>query len=394
MINFLLYLYFILIPIKLSFFTDGAPRYIALRITIIFFIITLFLSVIKKVKLSNRYILFNLIYMVISFLYVMVWINSDFNYIDDYFFIKMIISFLFPLLLVFVLYVFSKITQWDNICNAVRFYTLSSISIISIDTLIRFILPAFAYKGGSGSMDDMLAYGTFYAYKFGSIMYVDSNYVGLQALTLIPIAALFFKGKSKKIIILLISFLVVLSLSRSAIISLFFIFLIYMYSNKTYISKIVIFFTVSIVSTIFVFFLFESAYLSNHAIDGSLKTKFEIFDRLYSILLNLDLKTILFGSGFEYGGYVFSYKPGEYAHVMIALLMGEQGLLGLFLYLNLLLFIFKISGNKSVYIILPMLLSGLSLVNPYDYIYAISLFIIYLKFKVECGKYKNISFIS
>lgn len=207
----------------------------------------------------------------------------------------------------------------------------------------------------------------FYAYKFSSIMFFDSNFVGLFLLPLL-VLSLFYADKTSwslriKLFILIILFLVVLTFSRSAIISaLFILYLFLMY--KLSVNKRSLFF-LFVVMSLFLIVLGVIYFSDNLKMDGSFNTKLGVFASL-STLLDHDVLNVLFGYGVDAGGTVYSYKEDAYAHALIPLLLGQFGLIGLFLYLSVLAYLSYKAGFFGWLLFLVIMLSGLSLADPWQ----------------------------
>src|SRR5690606_17583947 len=93
--------------------------------------------------------------------------------------------------------------------------------------------------------------------------------------------------------------------------------------------------------------------------DGSFLTKLQILDGL-SGFFQQDLDVALFGLGYEVGGYLYSYMSGGYAHIHLAILLGELGLIGTMVYFAYWYFIRVQSGSRVVYLFIPFLIVGFS----------------------------------
>ncbi|MCX9073018.1 hypothetical protein, partial [Citrobacter portucalensis] len=106
--------------------------------------------------------------------------------------------------------------------------------------------------------------------------------------------------------------------------------------------------------------------------DESFVSKVIIFSSLEKIA-SIDLINLLFGSGFDIGGYVFSYKDGGYAHAFIPLVLGELGVVGLIAMCSVLLLIMVKLRRVSLYILAPYMICGFSLIYPYDSMYILAL---------------------
>ncbi|UUM30468.1 hypothetical protein [Vibrio japonicus] len=175
--------------------------------------------------------------------------------------------------------------------------------------------------------------------------------------------------------------LLILTFSRSAYIGAFlFYFSSYVYYKKLPIKiAILLFFGVAIL-----YFTYYFSYNSFSTNDVSLSSKFEIFKSL-ALINTYELLVVLFGVGFEVGGYLYSFRDGAYAHALLTLLLGEVGVIGFIIY-GLILGVLITKNSREINgIILTMLICGLSLVYPWDsiYIYSVSILLVKSRLKVQ-----------
>jgi hypothetical protein len=102
--------------------------------------------------------------------------------------------------------------------------------------------------------------------------------------------------------------------------------------------------------------------------DGSFSTKLQILDGL-SGFFDQKMEVALIGLGYEIGGYLYSYTSGGYAHIHLAILLGELGLIGTLVYFGYWCMIGVLQGPKILYIFLPFLIVGFSLADPWEISY-------------------------
>lgn len=272
-----------------------------------------------------------------------------------------------------VLYKINK-TQVEKLIRLTLYLCIFS---VAIETFFRFYMPTLDLRNDnidyiarvvseSPSFKEIISNQYFYAYKFSSIMFFDSNFVGLFLLPILILNLFYIEISRKlifKILLIVVLFLIFLTFSRSAIITATIV--IYIYSMYIVMRWNKQFFFISLFLT---FFLFSIGlfYLYTALIqDGSLKTKLGIFSSLNAIFEN-DLINIFFGYGVETGGTVYSYKEGAYAHALIPLLLGQFGLIGLIAYFSLLIYLsFKI-GFYGWLLFFTIFTSGLSLADPWQ----------------------------
>ena len=89
---------------------------------------------------------------------------------------------------------------------------------------------------------------------------------------------------------------------------------------------------------------------------------------------------MLFGYGLLDGGYAISYQEGKYAHALVPVLLGQIGIIGLLVYLiSFTIMCFK-SGTHGIVLLFSFLITGISLVDPWQIIYFWSaLYMLHLK---------------
>lgn len=286
--------------------------------------------------------------------------------------------------------------KYEYIYKSFLMGILSSTTVLIIECLFRILNPTMAIKGdwytgvneptpvGLDIGWDFLESKAYYAYKYSSIMFYDSNYVGLFSLCiLICTFSLAFKYKFNFLFSFLIftnSLLIILSFSRSAIFAmilvLFFYFLLYLYKKK----KIILFFSFLILLvSIFIISVFNV--LSFISTDESFITKVSIFLSIEKFF-NFPIFDILFGYGLLNGGFVISYQEGKYAHALFPVLLGQIGLIGTFIYISLFIIMCVRSGIHGIVLLFTFFLTGISLVDPWQIIYFWSaLYMLYLKRK-------------
>ena len=200
----------------------------------------------------------------------------------------------------------------------------------------------------------------FYRFKYNSIMYQDSNYVGMFILVLF-FFLIYLESecsmclKKEKICFLILS---VLTLSRSVIIVVFVLgFVFDRKINKFY--KFIAFFFASVLGMYLVV-----TYILN---DGSFISKLDIIKWSFKFFTE---KASMYMRLFGYGlGHSVDYM-GMGAHNLIVTYIMETGLVGFAFWVTMLLNIFKRTRRKCYYIIIPFLVAGFSFAShfvPYLY---------------------------
>lgn len=222
----------------------------------------------------------------------------------------------------------------------------------------------------------------FYYYKINSIMYVDSNFVGLFIISLFTFLVYLKEITKKKypFVFLILTILTILTLSRASIITLILFSIIYRIGNVIYSSKKT-FIILAIIIALGLLIPLHSGYMLD---DDSLKTKFELIVQAYQFILNSSAKELLFGVGF--GNAINTMGIG--AHNFFVIYLVESGLIGLVMILFLWILILIKTKLKAGIVMFPFLLNGLSLSTvaiPYLYV----MFAIILALEKRMGNFEG-----
>ena len=235
-----------------------------------------------------------------------------------------------------------------------------SIILVSADAFLRFKNPNYSYLAmGAGAETENLV---FYAYKFNGIMYLDSNFVGIQTTVLFGLVCYLSEYFEKPFLLekLLLAILSVLTLSRASIIAVLVVFLYSLRKNRRLM-------LMTLVATGFGIVVWGFSYVSH---DQSFASKGEIWERFFRYLNGkATVSGILFGLGFNRS--VDAIDMG--AHNLIVLLVIEKGLLGLALMLALWWKIGQATAWAALYLFIPFFINGMSLTThaaPYFYVSA------------------------
>lgn len=224
---------------------------------------------------------------------------------------------------------------------------------ISFNTLLLVMETIFRVNAAGGS-------GNFYAFKYHSFLYADSNFVALHALSILFLAfALkgFTHTKINKLNMFLLSLVVLLCFSRTAWLVLFVLFYVNFIVKK---NKILNAF-VLIFGLLFFFILFSGRFFEEALEDGSFKTKMFIFDNFIDFL-SADYQTVLLG----YGSGNLIDVIGRESHNIWGLTM-EMGIIWLFSLIVAYAYIYKCFGKKPFFLLFPVLLSGSISLYPIAY---------------------------
>ena len=239
-----------------------------------------------------------------------------------------------------------------------------------IETILRiffgdYFTSSISVRDSQYALNDFFALGKFYQYKGGSPFFTDSNFAGLFIFCwfIFHVHFKFFIFSKKNFYFVTLLFLVLafFTFSRSLYLSLLFVFLLKEFFDRFKRSQyIYIIPFILIVSSIII--VNVSLFLSD---DGSLNTKLEIWNSLFSNFFEYPIANQVLGFGLEQGKYIYSYREGGSSHALIPQLIGDIGILGLFCYLLSLLYVFGRIENGIIYF-MGILLIGFSLFDPWD----------------------------
>ncbi len=263
------------------------------------------------------------------------------------------IMYIFLSVLAYILVTGMNFQDLKSINNVLAKIVMVFIAIISVDTALRFIFPS-TLVDYSNVAEDL----HFYKYKI-SYLYLDSNIVALLLIHLISLRFICASINKEKIInglnIILIS-LLILTLSRSCIISLLVLFVL-IKSKDSSLFRIVV-----VPSVIIAIFIVASNLIIS---DASGLTKLHELSSIVSFYRDYSIFDVLFGIGVGFGEEV----TGRYVHGIIPKLLIEMGLIATIFYVFLLLKICKLNVFMYLYLV-PMIIAGLSLsfyvVAPYQ----------------------------
>lgn len=253
----------------------------------------------------------------------------------------------------------------------VKFVIGLVLTVVSLETSLRYLMPTLDLNSESTDYlieiytgaQQGLSLETFYFFKMSSIMFFDSNYVGAFLLIFFALH-LFVDYKSalrKNLVSGIFLLLIFFTLSRAAIF-ITALWLVFNYWNSRSFMPKWVFAILCVMASILTFFIIQD----NVAVtDGSFITKIQILEGLTGFF-EQDLTTALFGLGYEVGGYLYSYMSGGYAHIHLAILLGELGLIGTLVYFAYWYFIGIQSGSKVLYLFVPFFIVGLSLADPWE----------------------------
>ena len=250
--------------------------------------------------------------------------------------------------------------------NLTYVFILYAILFLS-DAFVRIIHPDLT------NIDKLDALGIgFQIYKSNSIMYADSNFVGLEAVFIMSCFIAFINSKSKnyKLVFILLVASIILTFSRAAYFGLSLILMFYFLKDRK-ILRYVIFYISPML-----FILVVHIMLNEFSNDISFNSKFNIFYLVGNYLTNASLSDLVFGVGL---GNAVSYI-GMGTHILLLTFLVETGFLGLFGFVCFLLYLWCILKYDFTYIILPFLVVSFSLgTTAIPYFFAFSAFFVLYK---------------
>lgn len=335
-----------------------APVYIFFYIGVLFYIVDTVITMrIAKIPLSSILALCFCIYILISQIFVG---GKPIAILGS------IATFLFYVLGTLILPRFKT----ENVLKIGNLMLILSLLIYGIDTIYRLALFKF-------NLFYLLTGLNFYQMKIATLLYADTNTIGINTVVLTFFAYYLYLITSKRyywFFILLFSILNFLSFSRASIIAeiLTVIFLavisslkiLFRHSNiksiyQLSLKKILNFLFLLILAIIGIFVTLKIIiYIS---IDPSFGTKIELFNTMKNFLHNASNKDLLLGIGYNNGRlFEFGSERG-YAHTYLLTYLCETGFCGYILVTIFLLTAF-LETPKNILILFPFVIVGISLI--------------------------------
>ncbi|HFI5864824.1 TPA: O48 family O-antigen polymerase [Escherichia coli] len=286
---------------------------------------------------------FTLISLIISLLSTFLFINSHFSLV-----INLCMVLLSPMLVDFY-YKGRSITK-RNLLNVFLFYSF----VFILDGFWRIQHPYLA------NVDKLEELGIgFQIYKVNSLMYADSNFVGLEAVFILSCFLYFFRDikivgllRVRYFLVFCALFVgVVLTFSRAAIIAMILLFVlsVLMKNKRIKAFSYMLMPVLLIVLSWFVFKKFTD--------DISFESKFDLIRYSLEYIKNNNVEVILLGVGL--GNAVDVIGMG--AHNLFLTFLIETGMIGLFLFLVLLCIMCIYLKEDAIVIVLPFLIVSMSL---------------------------------
>ncbi|MEH8248230.1 hypothetical protein ACET9N_09215 [Aeromonas veronii] len=364
--------------LQIGYLFNGASRFIPLRVIIVLSLFFLIKNLASTIKINLKYVKWLVVLSIIQIVYLLFWIE----FFTDELLSRTIGNFIY-IVCFYILFdsICNKLSR-QQLLNVCKFGCYFFLFLLVIETVLRFTFPALnvsqldsnaAQKVESDAASiyegSLSIFDYFYSFKYSSVMFFDSNYVGLMGL-LIVFCIKFIKrnqlsSRQLNVAEVVAIGIVVFSFSRAAMIAGVLFYGTYYFVKIRSLSIKVSLFITLITSVLLVIFASDFHGLN----DGSLETKLQIMESLYSKFDSVTFTQFIFGAGPVVGGYVFSYKDGGYAHALIPLVVGEMGIVGMVMVLVLYIYMivkFRVWGWLFTII---TFVPGLSLIDPYQVMY-------------------------
>lgn len=335
-VSYLGYLWLFGSGFYLTGLTTISPIYIAFSITLVVFIMRITLGLERKITKIT------FIFLILTLFSLGLMINSPIN---------LTLNFTISLLSPILIYIFFKDT-FVNKKIIILFYFFY-LALFLTDSAWRLTHPSL---DNADKLDDLgLGY---IIYKINSIMYLDSNFVGIQIVFTFS-SFLYIFGRNQeiiseflfKIIVILFFIAVLLTFSRASILGCVIAFYFYYLLGSSNKRKLLYFSTPFI--ALYLYYLTQE--VSNQ--DISLNSKFILIDLVLKHINSIDLYDFLLGVGL---GNAHNYL-GMGAHNLFFTFLIEIGLIGFIIFLMLIVYFIFYFKTDSLFLIFPFLIVSLSL---------------------------------
>ncbi|MCQ1060026.1 hypothetical protein LRP52_32730 [Photobacterium sp. ZSDE20] len=273
---------------------------------------------------------------IVLFLSVFTFDWSDYRYT---------VNFILSIVTFFIVQQMINKLDFEQVIKVIKVTIVFFIIISSIDTIYRYLFPGELRVDPDYAREVGIA---FYQYKYSSIMFGDSNMVGILAVMMFGLT-LYLRDVLKLNISYIYSFILamitILSLSRASIIAMLAL-VFFIYFRKNSYMKI-------IVPLAFIVIIPSLGFMMT---GGSLASKFSLWDNALTYLLERDsLILYLFGIGFGNS----PVEIGRAAHNLFLIYLFEGGLITFLI--MCLFYIYLLAKNFNVYYsLLPMLINSMA----------------------------------
>lgn len=331
MFNFIYYVLFIFSGCYLINILKISPIYIVFLISTAWLII---LCINSKIKINFKYV-DKLLIILVGYIFITQIKRNE---------IKEAFQFSFQFVYVLVYRNFLKYQNLKNIKKSINYFYVFNIILLIIETIIRI----------SSSEKSI---GNYYNYKFNSIMYIDSNYVGFFILSLITFEDYLIQKKflklSNKNRLRVLYFLNLLTFSKSTILTM-------IIRKQILLKNKLLKYIILITCITIVLYYFNNAW--------TLQSKFYIIYKIIEYYKNNGtLEELLFGIGLGNTSKLIGIGP----HIIFIAQFYEIGIIGGIIFLMLWRAFYLESNKNAKIVIFPLIISGLTLFPgqvPYFYL--------------------------
>lgn len=325
-----------------GFFLLGINRYLSPVYFVFLFL--LFFTLIYLHKISKKSLLFFCLTTIPTTLII---IGQNFTYDLKHGVINEIGRHIVPLLYTSLLLSLSEKYDTNNLERLAHRFIKFNVYLLSFEGFFRIVKSVLSGAGGS-----------FYDYKGNSILFPDSNFVGLQIVGLYLFIELFFKKNiytKYKIVLLILLFL---TFSRTA----YLILLPFLIWNLW--KKIHLLFKILITAVGGAGFVIALIKIYNDITeDGSFKTKVEIYEKFIELFID-DLNSTTFFLGIGSGNIIYSINRAS--HNIFGLTF-EMGILWLIIFIGAFFYLGNLSGKKGLLYVFIIMISGIVSLLPITY---------------------------
>jgi hypothetical protein len=246
----------------------------------------------------------------------------------------------------------------DGLEKVARHLVYFTIILTAIECVYRLTHPDYSFLEDAEERQIDVADIAFYAYKFSSLMYLDSNFVGLQVAIVFAfaLALIRFDIRFSRSVYITLFLITCATLSRASVIAFLAAVGFYIYPRLS--------FTFRAIGLVMGFIGIQVVFLLVQT-DGSFATKIALLQQLSEYLSTVSTSNLLLGVG---AGRAIDYL-GMGAHNLAVVYTVEAGLLLSALVAVFWLYVFK-SAKGAGLIIAVWLINGFSLTSfamPYMY---------------------------
>ncbi len=296
--------------------------------------------------------IFSISQIVLPIIYIFFTLVSQFFLLDNKENQFSIFSILIPILFYILIISLAKKLSEKEIIYILKFIIIFSIPILLLEATYRISNPIYIIDGVD--IRTLSSYFHFYSYKFNSILFEDSNFVGVMIVVLFSVVLYLEDLLKKKLLVLklLLFIFVILTLSRASILVFIFMYILFYTKNLNYRPiKLLIIITGIMLGTI-IFALSLK--------DDSFNTKLLMFNLFADYIHYTSPFNLLFGIGIgEHASneYSLMYHNIIFQHIM------DEGILGFTLLFIFWLQTIRKSNYKNLFIFIPFIMLGMSVVG-------------------------------